>query len=201
MQKPKSVEKTTIGNNAGQEYMAGKHKRRQSLDLHSLSVQVQQQHPLHSHMCKPIDAPSSFKVLLVRSIVVNPRNERLETQNTKGFRKRRREGLQQSEHHHHQQQKQHKDLQNPNFREDTFHQQNAKPKENRENIRVWVGGKKGQGRRRCKEELQKTKKPRTHIPMFLEQVPQQQHPLHSFSEMHIQTLDDRFFFNFLVKWI
>lgn len=74
MQRPKSVEKTTIGNNAGQEYMAGKHKRRQSLDLHSLSVQVQQQHPLHSHMCKPIDAPSSFKVLLVRSTVVNPRN-------------------------------------------------------------------------------------------------------------------------------
>ncbi len=71
--------------------MAGKHKKRQSLDLHSLSVQVQQQHPLHSHMCKPIDAPSSFKVLLVRSIVVNPRNERLETQNTKGFKKRRQE--------------------------------------------------------------------------------------------------------------
>lgn len=142
MQKPKSVEKTTIGNNAGQEYMAGKHKKRQSLDLHSLSMQVQQQQPLHSHMCKPIDAPSSFKVLLVRSIVVNPRNERLETKNTKGFKKRRQEGVQQSEHHH-QQQKQHKNLQNPNFREDTFHQQNAKPKENRENIRVWVGGKKG----------------------------------------------------------
>ncbi len=67
--------------------MAGKHKKRQSLDLHSLSMQAQQQHPLHSHMCKPIDAPSSFKVLLVRSIVVNPRNERLETQNTKRFKK------------------------------------------------------------------------------------------------------------------
>jgi hypothetical protein len=106
MQKPKSVEKTTIGNNAGQEYMAGKHKKRQSLDLHSLSVQVQQQHPLHSHMCKP--------------------------------------------------------------KEDTFHQQNAKPKENRENIRVWVGGKKGQRRRRCKEELQKTKKPLTHTPICFE---------------------------------
>jgi len=169
MQKPKSVEKTTIGNNAGWEYMPGKHKKRQSLDLHSLSMQVQQQHPfLHSHMCKPIDAPSSFKVLLLRSTVVNPRNERLETQNTKGFKKGRQEGLQQSEHHHHhhQQQKQHRNLQNPNFKEDTFHQQNAKPKENRENIRVWVAGEKGQGRRRCKEELQKTKKPRTHTPMF-----------------------------------
>jgi hypothetical protein len=43
-----------------------------------------------------------------------------------------------------------------------------KPKENRENIRVWVGGKMGreEEEERCKEELQKTKKPRTHIPMF-----------------------------------
>ncbi len=119
-------------------------------------MQVQQQHPLHSHMCKPIDAPSSFKVLLLRSTVVNPRNERLETQNTKGFKKGRQEGLQQSEHHHHhQQQKQHRNLQNPNFKEDTFHQQNAKPKENRENIRVWVGGgEKGReeedARKNCK---------------------------------------------------
>ncbi len=46
--------------------------------------------------------------------------------------------------------------------------QNAKAKECGENIRVWVGGKKGQGRRRCKEDVQKTKKPRTHTPICFE---------------------------------
>jgi hypothetical protein len=168
MQKPKSVEKTTIGNNAGQEYMAGKHKKRQSLDLHSLSRQVQQQHPLHSHMCKPIDAPSSFKVLLVRSTVVNPRNERLETQNTKGFKKGDK--------------KVYSNLSiiinNKNntrisktliSKKTLFINKMQSPKRIEKTLEFGCGGAKGQGRRRrrrCKEELQKTKKPRTHIPMF-----------------------------------